>query len=64
MLETLHFSLLWLQIHEKYNVYCGFRILMVVFMMQTFQESIIAAGAGLALVDSVVISQTGMSISW
>jgi len=33
-------------------------------MMQTFQESIIAAGAGLALVDSVVISQTGMSISW
>ncbi|KAJ1412965.1 Ureohydrolase domain superfamily [Sesbania bispinosa] len=30
----------------------------------TFQESIVAAGAGLALVDSVVISQPGMSICW
>lgn len=57
-------SSLWLQIHGNYDVYCGFLILMVVSMIQTFQESIIAAGAGLALVDSVVISQPGMSISW
>jgi len=39
------------------TLYCVFCILMVVFMIQTFQESKIAAGAGLALVDSVVISQ-------
>lgn len=41
-----------------------FCMLMMVFMVQTFQESMVAAGAGLALVDSVVISQPGMSISW
>ena len=31
--------------------------------MQTFHESLVAAGAGIALVDSVVMSLPGTSVS-
>ena len=33
-------------------------------LMQTFHESLVAAGAGITLVDSVVMSRPGMSVSY
>ena len=33
-------------------------------LMQTFHESLVAAGAGITLVDSVVMSRPGTSVSY
>lgn len=33
-------------------------------LMQTFQESLIAAGAGISLVDSVVMSQSNTLVNF